>query len=147
MAAAAADRPALPYLRSALHRHLQQFPSTFNGLSRSEQQALEAIASGAGTLADAFLASQRREEAIFLGDAVFADYMRELSGGPEPFVKLEGSDFRTCRIALTGAGRAALAGQLDRVRANGVDRWYGGVHLSGHEAGWRWDGRALVEKT
>jgi hypothetical protein len=36
------DSSALPFLSGALWRHLQQFPSKRNGLSRSEHQALEA---------------------------------------------------------------------------------------------------------
>jgi hypothetical protein len=140
------DTSALPFLRAALDRHLQQFPSTFNGLSRSEQQGLEAVAAGATTLAKAFVASHlEREEAIFLGDLVFWDYMRELSGGPHPLVALKGTDFRSTEIALTDAGRDVLDGRADRVRLNGLDRWYGGVHLSDHDARWRWNGHSLVE--
>jgi hypothetical protein len=30
---------------------------------------------------------------------------------------------------LTGFGRKVLAQQEDHVRANGIDRWLGGVHL------------------
>jgi hypothetical protein len=41
---------ALPFLAPALRRHLEQFLSTVNGLSRSEEQALEAIAGGRNTL-------------------------------------------------------------------------------------------------
>ena len=61
---------ALPLIAPALIRHLEQFPSTRNGLSRTEQQALEAIAGGAATVKDAYqAAAQEREEAVWLGDA------------------------------------------------------------------------------
>jgi hypothetical protein len=40
---------------------------------------------------------------------------------------------------LTERGTAAMAGQEDFVRQNGVDLWLGGIHLKGKEAAWRWD--------
>jgi hypothetical protein len=69
----------LPFLASALRRHLEQFPSTANGLSRSEEQALEAIAGGSNTPGEAFAVYQEREEPVFLSDTVFASYLRDLS--------------------------------------------------------------------
>ena len=41
-------------------------------------------------------------------------------------------------IGLTDAGRDVLGGRADRVRLCGIDRWFGGVHLSGHGPAWRW---------
>ncbi|HVG44553.1 MAG TPA: hypothetical protein VM890_07480 [Longimicrobium sp.] len=134
------DMPELPFLRTALIRHLEQFPSTRNGLSRSEQQALEAIADGAGTVRDAYAAShQRREDPIWLGDATFADYLDALAAGASPLVALGDGEALERTAALTDAGRAVLEGHEDRVRLNGIDRWLGGVHLRGREAPWRWD--------
>jgi hypothetical protein len=43
------------------------------------------------------------------------------------------------RLRLTAAGRHVLDGLEDQVALNGVDRWIGGVHLSGGTAHWRWD--------
>jgi hypothetical protein len=137
---------AMPFLAAALRRHLEQFPSTRNGLSRSEQQALDAIAAGAATVRDAYVEShQRREDPIFLGDTVFADYLQELSRGPAPLVELRHeADVMRAGVALTDTGAAVLRGAADRVRLNGIDRWLGGVHLQGHEAAWRWDGSTVV---
>lgn len=134
---------ALPYLHAALARHLQQFPSTFNGLSRSEQAGLDAVASGKTRVRDAFAVSQQQEEAFFLGDVVFLDYMKDLASGETPLVTVSG-DGMDAAVALTGAGRAVLGGEADRVRLNGIDRWYGGVHLEGRDAIWRWNGTTLV---
>jgi hypothetical protein len=139
------DMPELPFLRTALARHLEQFPSTRNGLSRSEQQALEAIDGGADTVGDAYVAShQRREDPIWLGDATFAAYLEALAAGPSPLVALgDGAtgtpDAMGRSVALTDAGRAVLEAREDHVRLNGIDRWLGGVHLQGPEAAWRWD--------
>jgi hypothetical protein len=139
------DTLELPYLADALNRHLEQFPSTANGLSRSEHQALQVIAGGAATLKDAYLGSHHAlEEPIWLGDASFIAYMEGLAAGEHPLVAIAPGERHDVsrRVALTDAGRAVLSGREDRVRLNGIDRWLGGVHLYGREAAWRWDAAA-----
>ncbi len=139
------DLSALPFLGPAVRRHLEQFPSVFNGLSRSEHQALEAVAGGAARVRDAYVRSHHdREEALFLGDTVFVDYLRALSAGASPLVSIgNGPDPLDASIALTPAGESVLRGETDRVELNGIDRWLGGVHLEGRRV-WRWDGSTLV---
>jgi len=151
----AALRP-LPFLRAALRRHLEELPDTRSGLSRIERQALEAIAAGAAPLREVYPAAHhRREDAIYLGDSSFANYLEALSGEETPLVTFDdgsrvrrsaGDDDRAFwerRVVLTDAGRAVLAGAEDRVRLLGIDRWLGGVHLYGHEVPWRWDGERV----
>ena len=36
-------------------------------------------------------------------------------------------------------GARVLAGGVDQVALNGIDRWIGGVHLYGRQVPWRWD--------
>ncbi|HEX7240581.1 MAG TPA: hypothetical protein VF263_09960 [Longimicrobiaceae bacterium] len=146
------DTSALPFLRAALLRHLEQLPAVGDGLSRTERQLLEAVADGARGPREVFLADQAREEAVFMGDASLWEHVRELADGPEPLLRVEGGgDFRLPRrgayadwfweqrLELTGAGRAVLRGEADRLAAGGVDRWLGGVHLRGRDLPWRWD--------
>jgi len=141
----------LPFLAPALRRHLEQFPSTTNGLSRSEERALEAIAGGSNTPVEAFAAYQEREEPVFLSDAVFVSYLQDLSATGEPLVLFKGGGdmgrpqanplwegLWNQEILLTQKGRKVLRGDEDRVRLIGIDRWLGGVHL-GDETLWRWD--------
>jgi hypothetical protein len=134
---ARSDTSALPALGPALARLLEELPSATNGLSRCEQQALEAVRDGAATVADAFRATQRREAAVFRGDASFELMLHALAGCPTPLV-----DRDRDRLALTGAGRAVLAGDADHVALGGVDRWLGGVRLTGRTDVWRWDAAA-----
>jgi hypothetical protein len=150
------NNSALPFLCGALRRHLQQFPSKRNGLSRSENQALEVIASGVTALGQVYRQSHHeREEAIFLGDTTFAIYVEGLSTGRQPLVLWEdgqiiraprGRDsspgFWNRKVMLTPLGNDVREGAADQVRVNGIDRWLGGVHLAGRQALYRWDERA-----
>jgi hypothetical protein len=142
------DSPGLPFVHAALKRHLEQFPSTTNGLSRTERQALEVLANGPATLGDAFVKTNAADESMFLGDASFAIYMAGLSSVAQPLVLTsEGARLATgpsralwhSTVEITAAGREVLAGNADHVELNGIDRWYGGVHLEGQRPAWRWD--------
>ncbi|HYV99234.1 MAG TPA: DUF1835 domain-containing protein [Gemmatimonadaceae bacterium] len=139
---------ALPFVAPALLRHLEQFPSTTNGLSRTEQQAFDAIANGTTKLAKIFPAIAQAEDAVFLGDASFAAYLSALSNTGEPLVRTASGDVLKAPwgrgvweqdVTLTAAGEAVRAGIRDHVEINGIDRWLGGVHLEGRTADWRWD--------
>jgi hypothetical protein len=133
----------LPHLAPALLRHLQQFPSVDNGLSRTEQQALEAIASGRTLVKHAYrAANHEREAAIFMGDLAFLFHMKALTRGPRPLLtQFESLDDD---VNLTDDGRRVLARHADRVALCGIDRWLGGVHLTGHGPVWRWDNAKAV---
>jgi hypothetical protein len=67
---------ALPFLAAALRRHLEEFPWTTDGLSRTERQILQALRQGPLPLAR--LMQAVREEPAFLGDAVLAWHLRRL---------------------------------------------------------------------
>lgn len=126
----------MPFLVDALLRHLQQFPSVENGLSRSEAQALEKISGSGMTPRGVYVAShQEREDPLFLGDSVFAWYLEILSDAHEPLVLFEGGSrikapstpdgepgFWSRRIEITESGRAVLDGTEDHVALNGLDR-------------------------
>jgi hypothetical protein len=131
----AEDTDALPHLAEALVRHLEQYPSTEDGLSRTERRLLEAVASGARTRPQAFVAQSEGEERPFMGDTSFLLHLERLLTGPAPLLS-EGES-----LGLTSAGEDVLAGRSDHVSLNGTDRWLGGVHLAGAQAAWRWDRR------
>jgi hypothetical protein len=127
--AAATPDDRLPYLAPALRRLLEELPGTRDGLGRSERQLLEAVAAGARTQVDAFLASMAAEEAPFMGDTIAFDRLDELDG----LVSGNGS------LRLTERGEAVLAGRADRVELLGFDRWLGGLHVRADGDLWRWD--------
>jgi hypothetical protein len=143
---------ALPHLAGALRRLLEELPAVGDGLSRTERQALEALAGGARTPRDVFLAAQKAEQAPFLGDAWMWRRLAELGTGERRLVSsrggselgppppLPGSDgFEEQELELTATGRAVLAGEGDRASLVPLDRWVGGTHVTGPEPAWRWD--------
>jgi hypothetical protein len=150
------DTSDLPFLKAALTRHLQQFPSIENGLSRSEQQAIQAIADGKRVIKDVYISSHHgMEDSIFLGDSTFAGYLVDLSDCPLPLVSLgtgerieppapANPDFFEQSLVLTETGRRVLNCDEDQVALNGIDRWYGGVHLTGNKLEWRWDESSMT---
>ena len=147
------DTSALPFLKAALLRHLEQFPALEGGLSRTERQILEVVAQGIHTPLEIFRATQEKEESPFMGDAPFWSYLSGLCAGKKPLLtRADGGmvffpttashdpAFREQVLILTEEGRNALVGQTDWIKINrGIDRWLGGVHLRGEEAAWRWD--------
>ena len=128
------------FLHAALRRHLQQFPSTRDGLSRSEQQILVALADGPQDLGKLFRRSQNEaEEAPFVSDTIFLVYVEWLRGD-DPLIEWVGPDAVSLwhrQLQLTTAGRQVLEGGADRTRFQAIDRWLGGVHLVGRDPTYR----------
>ena len=131
----------LEFMPDALYRLFEEYPSAKDGLSRTERQALEAVRDGARTLGQAFMASQVKEERIFMGDWSFWTVIRRLVQVAVPLLSamLPATDMPTGdeAVALTAAGRRVLEGHGDHVALNGIDRWIGGVHLTASNC-WRW---------
>jgi hypothetical protein len=139
----ATDTSALPYLAAALRRHLEEFPSIRDGLSRTERRLLEIAASGPLPLIDAFPRMHDHETAFYVADTSFLERVRELSSPGLPLLTVDeragrGRHGMAGVLQLTDAGREVLAG-ADRVGRYGLERWLGGVHLTDQGRCWRWD--------
>jgi hypothetical protein len=135
------DASALPYLARALGRFLVDYPSTRDGLSRSERRLLQ-LADERLPLARAFPRMNDDEDAYYISDLGFMDLIETLSSTSPPLVQVADES-----LGLTAAGREVLAGRRDRV-SYGLDRWMGGVRLkTGETPIWRWneaEGRVKV---
>jgi hypothetical protein len=141
----------LKYLAPALRRHLEEFPSTDNGLSRSEREALSAIQAGHSTPVAAFLEVARKQESIFLGDIIFYSYLERLSGRTNALITWKDGtpviaptsersrQFVEGELTLTPLGREVLAGRQNWQHIHNRTRWLGGVEIRPREGGWRWD--------
>jgi hypothetical protein len=142
------DLSAIPFLKRALIKHLQRFPSTENGLGRVENVGLELIAKGYRNFRSLFPAFARRESEYGFGDSQLYLEMKQLADASAPLLTLrdggKGWSMDAAQILLssfeiTELGKAVLDGNQDFVISNGIDYWLGGVHLDGDEAPWRWE--------
>jgi hypothetical protein len=141
----------LRFLGEAFDRLGREYPGVRDGLSLTERRILAAVAdgtAGAGVVdagvvdaGIAFVRAAARETRPFLGDTWCFAMMDRLAAGPSPLLEVTppGSVDRHTGLRLTGDGARVLAGAADQVELNGVDRWIGGVHLTGRQVPWRWD--------
>jgi hypothetical protein len=79
----------------------------------------------------------------YLSDNLATAHAREMTFCRHPLLRLHDATVWPAKyegdIEITPLGRDVLAGRVDFVQLNGIDRWLGGVHLLGPEAQWRWD--------
>jgi Domain of unknown function (DUF1835) len=149
-AIARAHSPELRFLADAFDRLGREYPSTRDGLALTERRILAAAAEGHATAGAIFLRLGERETRPFLGDSWAFAMMERLARAATPLLAPAPAGRVTFEtpLELTPPGRAVLAGDVDHVALNGIDRWIGGVHLSGPEAAWRWDeGMESVRRT
>jgi hypothetical protein len=119
----------LPPLPPALGRLLEEYPGAATG---SRAAILKAVEGGADDPVSVFHATMEAEEAPYSGDIRVWDKMRALASGAHPLLEGDGG------ARLTADGARVLAGDVDAITLRGVDRWIGGVHLTG-DPDWRWD--------
>lgn len=139
---------AFPFMKAALKRFFEEYPSTVNGLSRTADAIVQTLAGGPLDGHELFLRTQAIEQAPFLGDLMLYHIIERMASQGTPLLTVEkhgaGSfdedALRRARISLTAAGREVAAGREDAVALNGIDEWRGGVHLRGTDRSpWRWD--------
>ena len=141
------------FLPLALQRFLEELPSVAGGLPRSARVMMAGIAGGKATPRDIFGRLLASEEAAFMGDWSAYRILDDLAFAPEPLITgltamfpCRGSppsveEYLSSPLALTAFGRLVLDGAADIIAMNGIDRWWGGTHMTGHDT-WRWDSKA-----
>ena len=139
---------ALPYLRDAIGRLLEELPDTACGLSRTEANAARLLAEQPRTREALFRQVQDLEPRPFLGDTWFWRMLDRLAEGETPLLKRRASAAdpafgRGDLWSLTAEGEAVLDGRVDGVDLARVDRWLGGTRLLHRDSVWRWDGASL----
>ena len=135
LCAAAARRyePDMPFLSAALIRFLEEYPWVRDGLTRTERQLLNVIASGTTRRKALWWASQQFETSWW-GDLSIYNRLDALTTGAQPLVERTAAD----DVALAEAGRRVLDGR-ERRDLRHVERWLGGVHLGNGRPDWRWN--------
>ena len=145
------DTAALPFLRSAILRHLEEYPAPVTGLTRTEAFILEMIYTGTATPLALFHVFEEGEEAPFMGDWSFWRILDALAQGAAPFItglalpsfspafsEEERAAYLGSELKLTGLGVTTMTGKKDAIEFRRLDRWMGGVHLT-NKSCWRWD--------
>jgi len=138
------DTSALPFLKGAITRLLEEYPSTFNGLSRTAQQALSIIGNGEKRPLRIFRESQELEESTFLGDSSFWLILNSFLKSNPPLITLPAEIELTLpaspdqELTITTAGQEVLAGKKRWLDIVEPDKWIGGVHLTMTNT-WYWD--------
>ncbi len=138
------DTSVLPFLEGSILRMLEEYPSSHNGLSRTQNDILEIVSNGVQQLGKVFVEQQKREERVFLGDIVFADIITELMSQKMPLLRVEDSE--RCElpfspdktVMLTNLARDVLHAQMSWLSEHSIDKWLGGVHLSVNNM-WLWN--------
>ena len=119
------DLSPLPFLKSALTKHLRRFPSTDNGLGRIGNVVLDLIAKGYSNFRSLFPAFARREPEYGFGDAQLYLELKRLSDVSTPLLTLSADGNRAamdsaqmllCTFEITKYGHG------DFVRSNGIDQ-------------------------
>jgi RNA polymerase sigma factor (sigma-70 family) len=146
------SKSAFSFAYDAFKLHLSRLPSVYNGLGIVEQTTLEAAAGGADTPLKLFRQVTDALHRLGMGDVEYWKVLRTLTAGEHPLLIIEGTaeitdyrevpEFLKRTVILSELGERVLAGTADRVSMQGVDEWYGGLHLQGYEVPWRWDSAA-----
>jgi hypothetical protein len=140
--------PPLPLLAIALHRHLSELPSVKNGLSFTEQMALQLLSEGQRSLDQIFRTlTFERDPLPGQGDLQIRDRVLDMERASDsvferhPSTAPEGATRRpwTDVLTITNLGREVLAGTVDFLSLHPPPRWVGGVEVNAAGTGWRWD--------
>ncbi len=150
------DTAALPFLRPAILRHMEEYPAPATGLTRTEAFILEMIYTGNATPLTLFHLFEESEEAAFMGDWSFWRILDALAQGAAPFITglafpafspafddEQRAAYLSSELKLTGLGVTAMTGKKDAIEFRRLDRWMGGVHLT-NKSCWRWDAGARM---
>jgi Domain of unknown function (DUF1835) len=138
------DTSVLPFLEGAIVRMLEEYPSCFNGLSRTAQQALKIISKGENRAGKIFALNQELEERMYLGDSSFWCILQELLDSNPALLKLsEGRELvfpavKKQQLTITQTGLDVLSGKYNWLEIKNQNRWIGGVHLQPNN-NWCWN--------
>jgi len=152
------DMSSMPFLKNAILRFVQQYPSKNNGLCKTEQLIIQAVKNRKSNLEDIYIDVQGKEPIPFMSRPIFNMYVDHMMNGEHAIIEKRLIEkVETFEVAAEHEGEVSeadvqesdhevvveesyeivlspLAGQVvnnwvDWVQVNHVDRWLGGVHL------------------
>ena len=130
----ASGTPALPTMAIALQRHLKELPAEHNGLSLAEDLTLQILQKEGGMSAAQLFNwyTNHYEPLPFMGDSSYWLLLAGLATSNEPAIRLDkqGENPDQWHVELNDLGAQLLAGEVNWIDLNGIDRWVGGIHLN-----------------
>lgn len=138
------DSHHLSNMNAATYRHLQELPSTLNGLSLTEQLTLELLNNESMTAGQLFSQlTKHRDPLPWLGDIMYWFILSSMAKAREPVFEIADSDlqksWRDRQLHITQTGAELLSGKTNWRSLNPPERWLGGVKISSQQACWHWD--------
>lgn len=136
----------LPYMRGALLRHLQELPSTINGLSLTEQLTLEMLNEQSLTAGQLFGKLMREVDPLpWLGDVMYWFILQSMTQASQAVFEIAKEDLKKPwhkrLLTITDTGQKVLAGTQDWLLLNPPERWLGGIKIDAQHPGWHWDNK------
>jgi hypothetical protein len=140
--------PVLPLLAKALHRHLRELPSSMNGLSFTEEMALQLLAQDEINLARLYgRLTYELDPLPGQGDLQLRDRVLNMEGASARVYERRSGVGRngetrppwTDVLTITDLGRAVLTSDVDFLSLRPPNRWVGGVRIGPGMPDWRWN--------
>jgi hypothetical protein len=134
----------LPNMKGALLRHLQELPSSINGLSLTEQITLEILDKESTTGGQLFRQLMRERDPLpWLGDIMYWHILRSMMQASQAVFEMNKDDldksWNKRLFTITDTGKKILAGTQDWLALKPPERWLGGIKIHSHHSCWRWD--------
>lgn len=141
--------PQIPQIAPALRRQVRELPDRVTGLSLTENLTLRVLHDHGDLLAGHVFRHYMLdyEPLVFMGDLGFGQcVLLPLASGPAAAISLQTGNstgnsedwWQSTTVSLTETGRALLQGDTDWLDTGRVDRWVGGVHVTGGGHDWRY---------
>ncbi len=131
-------------MNGALLRHLQELPSTLNGLSLTEHLTLEILSEKSMNTGSMFRELMRQHDPLpWLGDIMYWFILQSMTQVSKDVFEITSSDLKKPWhdrvLKITQTGQEVLAGTQNWLSLNPPDRWLGGIKIRSNHPCWHWD--------
>ncbi len=121
-----------PFVAPAIKRFCQEFPACNNGLALTAQRVLELCRQEISSF-DLFKATQKQEQAVFMGDTQFFDVVAKMANQSAALLDLQSTDLPLIHpdqsLKINTLGLQVLEHKKDYLELVEPNFWLGGVHL------------------
>ena len=144
-----AGTPAVPTMREALDRHLDELPSTRHGLSLTETLSLRMLAEKSNVTAGAIFGQLmlRYEPLPYLGDLMYWYELERLVEGGAARIEKDADDWPDKTLSLTELGERILMTEEDWLDHMPATRFVGGIEITPGQPVWRRNAKGRVVLT